>query len=90
MVCSGDRTFTPMDPDMVSLVENRTQLANFTFPKGLLYPRKLLKNNSTKFVKYLGGIEMSEQTFVDETLVPGYYDQVVWIDIIFIPNFQVL
>jgi hypothetical protein len=24
------------DPDMVSLVENRTQLTNFTFPKGLL------------------------------------------------------
>jgi hypothetical protein len=162
------------DPDMVSLVENRTQLTNFTFPKGLLYPRKLLKNNSTKFVKYLGGIEMSEQTFVDETLdlmlkshspysvddkiklmkflqdlsadvlervlqkaedivfmsssdgesyrvkdlfdsssmflkdlfrgltlfftntivgfmyIPGYDDQVVWIDIIFIPYFQVL
>jgi hypothetical protein len=52
------------DPDMVSLVENRTQLANFTFPKGLFYPRKLLTNNSIEFVKYLGGIEMSEQTFV--------------------------
>jgi hypothetical protein len=51
------------DPDMVSLVENRTQLANFTFPKGFLYPRKLLKNNSTKFVKYLGGIEMTVLTF---------------------------
>jgi hypothetical protein len=34
----------------------------------LSLPRKLLKNNSTKFVKYLGGIEMSEHTFVDETL----------------------